>query len=117
MRQVSRRAALGAGVLALVSVAGASAALQTQGRRGVVVAEARGGAQTAPAHRAKSAARTVEASPQALSPSRGLHFRVRLGADTGALDGRVYVIVSRSNEDEPRFQTDVVGGVPFFGKD
>ncbi|MGI8575314.1 MAG: alpha/beta hydrolase-fold protein [Egibacteraceae bacterium] len=51
--------------------------------------------------------------------NEGLEFVVRAGE--GLLQtpapGRVFVMVSRSGETEPRFQVDVAGGIPFWGKD
>ncbi|MQA73168.1 MAG: hypothetical protein GEU88_02250 [Solirubrobacterales bacterium] len=48
----------------------------------------------------------------------GPRFEVTLadGAAEHALDGRVYVIVSTTADDEPRFQTGVPDGTPLFGK-
>lgn len=47
-----------------------------------------------------------------------LRFRVTLGSDVrDRTTGRVMVIVSPSSDPEPRFQIDVIGGAPFWGKD
>jgi hypothetical protein len=55
------------------------------------------------------------------SPSGGKPLRFAVSFDPAvrakAANGRVLVIVSRSNADEPRFQIDITDGVPFWGKD
>jgi hypothetical protein len=50
---------------------------------------------------------------------RGPRFEVSLGrgASSKALDGRVYVIVSRNGASEPRRQVNVPNGTPFWGLD
>lgn len=49
---------------------------------------------------------------------RSLSFKITIpsGVASAPLTGRAYVIVTRSDADEPRFQIDTTG-VPFFGKD
>jgi putative esterase len=61
------------------------------------------------------AATTVATS----SPGDPLRFAVSFDPNVRdhPADGRVLVIVSRSNEVEPRFQIDITDGVPFWGKD
>ncbi|MFQ5627911.1 MAG: hypothetical protein ACE5I1_04055, partial [bacterium] len=50
--------------------------------------------------------------------SEGLNFEISFSADAHAKDitGRVYVIISRDNTREPRFQVGT-RGVPFWGLD
>jgi len=63
------------------------------------------------------AAIAVAAAP-ALAQSPATRFRVRAapGAVDGPITGRVYVMISRTNEREPRMQVGRTG-IPFFGRD
>jgi Putative esterase len=48
-----------------------------------------------------------------------LRFRISFGPEVRdrPITGRAMVIVAPSDEPEPRFQTDVIGGAPFWGQD
>jgi hypothetical protein len=60
----------------------------------------------------------VTALPGAASGDGKTRFQITYpaSAHAGPLTGRAYVILSRTNEKEPRLQVDRMG-VPFFGKD
>jgi Putative esterase len=60
----------------------------------------------------------LTSSAQGDPPGR-LRFSVSFGADVRStpVDGRVLVIVSKDGSSEPRDQLDIVGGVPFWGRD
>src|SRR5689334_18486945 len=55
------------------------------------------------------------------APSAGAPLRFAVSFDRNtlphAVDGRVFVIVSRSGDPQPRFQIDITDGVPFWGED
>lgn len=55
----------------------------------------------------------------AANAAGGLRFRITqpssLSTDTSP--GRMFILVSTHGATEPRFQTDVVGGIPFWGRD
>jgi Putative esterase len=55
------------------------------------------------------------------APSAGAPLRFAVSFDRNrlghAVDGRMFVIVSRSSDSEPRFQIDITDGVPFWGRD
>lgn len=61
------------------------------------------------------AASSATADPSGRGP---LGFKISFASSVrnAPVTGRMYVIVSRSSEDEPRFQIDVTDGVPFWGK-
>jgi hypothetical protein len=56
--------------------------------------------------------------PTAASPDGKTRFRITYptSAHTGPLTGRAYIMISRTNEKEPRLQVGRTG-VPFFGRD
>ncbi len=60
-----------------------------------------------------------QAGAAAPGSDEGLQFVVGAseGLQTRPAAGRMFVMVSRSGETEPRFQVDVAGGIPFWGKD
>lgn len=62
---------------------------------------------------------SVQGSPRSPAPGpRSLHFEVSFPstAHAGPITGRVYVMISRTDEREPRLQIGRTG-VPFFGRD
>lgn len=66
-----------------------------------------------------AAAVVLSATPStAAARKAGLTFKITVSKNVtqSAVTGRAYVIITRSIEDEPRFQIDPTG-VPFFGKD
>jgi hypothetical protein len=66
-----------------------------------------------------SARVTAESAAGPRDSKRGtLQFQIKVAksAVSSPVTGRAYVIISRNNEDEPRFQIDTTG-VPFFGMD
>jgi len=60
----------------------------------------------------------VGATVAAASPRHGLKFDISFPATTRATpaDGRAFVIVSTDAGSEPRDQIDIVGGVPYWGR-
>ncbi len=66
-------------------------------------------------HRARA---QTDQTARVVAPTEGTRFRVRVPASTvaGPITGRVYVMISHTNDREPRLQVGRTG-VPFFGRD
>ncbi len=66
------------------------------------------------------AALALLAQPQAQSPSRpSIRFEISFPASAHGepVTGRVYVMITRNCQREPRWQLNQVDGIPFFGRD